>query len=397
MDIETRNINDLRSDPRNARKHGKRNLATIRASLEQFGQRRAAVIRSDGTVLAGNGMLEAARSLGWSDLSVTVVPDEWSDEQARAYALADNRTGELAEWDVAVLDQHLVELEVAGLDIEALGFDKSQNQDEIVEDEVPSVPDEPVTVLGDLWQVGPHRIICGDSTDAGVYQRLMGDVRADFVFTDPPYGVDVQERDMTQAAVRGRRKDGKGVLNDNLNAESLAELLNDSFALAVAQCNKGAAWYVCSPPGDLMTVFGNALNVHGIGKHSLVWVKNALVMGRSDYHYRHEVIFYGWVPGAAHNWYSDRKQDSVWEFKRPSRSPEHPTMKPVELVAYAMGNSSKRGDNVLDPFCGSGTTLVAAAQTGRVGFGIELSPAYVDVIVKRLEEATGETAVRVDG
>lgn len=400
MKIETRSIDSLRPDSRNARKHGKRNLATIAASLAQFGQRRAAVIRSDGTVLAGNGMLEAARSLGWSELSVTVVPDEWSDEEARAYALADNRTGELAEWDVAVLDEHLVELEVAGLDIESLGFEPPEREDvEVEEDEVAPVPDDPITVLGDIWQVGPHRIICGDSTDATVYERLMGDARADFVFTDPPYGVDLQERymRMTKASVRGGRKDGKGVLNDNLSAESLRLLLDDAFALSVAQCNKGAAWYVCSPPGDLMTVFGSALDVHGIRKHSLVWVKNHFVMGLSDYHYRHEVIFYGWVPGAAHNWYSDRKQDSVWEFKRPSRSPEHPTMKPIELVAYAMGNSSKRGDNVLDPFCGSGTTLVAAAQMGRIGYGIELSPGYVDVIVKRLEEATGEKAVRVDG
>jgi DNA modification methylase len=298
---------------------------------------------------------------------------------------------------VAVLDEHLVELEVAGLDIEALGFDRPQREDDVVEDEVPPVPDEPVTVLGDLWQVGPHRIICGDSTDPLVHARLMDGAQADMVFTDPPYGVDVQERDLKQAEIRGRRKDGKGVLNDNLDAASLEALLNASFGATVANCKKGAAWYVCGPQAELMLVFGHALAKYGLFRHGLVWFKDALVMGRSDYHYRHEVIFYGWVPGAAHNWYADRKQDSVWEFKRPTRSPEHPTMKPVELVAYAMGNSSKRGDKVLDPFCGSGTTLVAAAQTGRVGFGIELSPAYVDVIVKRLEDATGETAVRMDG
>ena len=398
MNIETRSIDSLRSDPRNARKHGKKNLATIRASLQQFGQRRAAVIRSDGTVLAGNGMLEAARSMGWTELSVTVVPDEWSDEEARAYALADNRTGELAEWDVAVLDEHLVELEVAGLDIEALGFEPPKREDVgAEEEEVPEVPANPLTRLGDLWQVGPHRIICGDSTDANAYQRLMGDTRADFVFTDPPYGVDIQGRDSAQTKVGGRRKDGKGVLNDSINRESLSELLRDSFSLAVAQCRAGASWYVCSPQGELLTVFANTLRDFQLYRHSLVWIKNSFVMGRADYHYRHEVIFYGWVPGAAHDWYSDRKQDSVWEFDRPSRSPEHPTMKPVELVAYAMSNSSKRGDIVLDPFCGSGTTLVAAAQTGRVGYGIELDPAYVDVIVGRLERETGETAVRVDG
>jgi site-specific DNA-methyltransferase (adenine-specific) len=397
MKIETRTIDTLRPDSRNARKHGKRNLATIRASLEAFGQQRAAVIRSDGTVLAGNGMLEAARSLGWVELAVTVVPDDWSDEQARAYALADNRTGELAEWDVAVLDEHLVELEVAGLDIEALGFESPTPPKEVEEDEVPSVPDEPTAALGEIWQVGPHRVICGDSSDPAVHALLMAGAKADMVFTDPPYGVDVQERDMAQADVRGRRKDGKGVLNDNLTPDRLLSLLTDSFKSAVDCCNKGASWYVCSPPGDLMVVFSEALNRYGLGRHSLVWVKDVFVMGRSDYHYRHEVIFYGWVPGAAHNWYSDRKQHSVWEFPRPKRSPEHPTMKPLELVAYAIRNSSKKGDIILDPFSGSGSTLVAAAQTGRIGYGIELSPGYVDVIVKRLEEATGEKGVRVNG
>jgi site-specific DNA-methyltransferase (adenine-specific) len=355
------------------------------------------VIRSDGTVLAGNGMLEAARSLGWSELAVTVVPDGWSDEQARAYALADNRTGELAEWDVAVLDEHLVELEVAGLDIESLGFESPTPSKEVEEDEVFAAPEEPVSALGQVWQVGPHRIICGDSTDPAVHAILMAGAKADMVFTDPPYGVDVQERDLAQAEVRGRRKDGKGVLNDNLTPERLGSLLDLAFGNAVEGCSPGSSWYVCSPPGELMIVFGQALKDRGLYRHSMVWVKDAFVMGRSDYHYKHEVIFYGWVPGAAHNWYSDRKQDSVWEFPRPRRSPEHPTMKPLELVAYAISNSSKKGDLILDPFAGSGSTLVAAAQTGRVGYGIELSPAYVDVIVARLEAETGEKAVRVDG
>jgi len=397
MDIQTWDIDRLRPDARNARKHGKKNLATIRASLEQFGQRRAAVVRSDGTVLAGNGMLQAARSLGWSELHVTVVPDDWSDEQGRAYALADNRTGELAEWDVAVLDEHLVELEVAGLDIEALGFESPTPPKEIEEDEVPAAPEEPVAALGEIWQVGRHRIICGDSSDPAVHALLMAGAKANMVFTDPPYGVDVQGRDKAQAHIAGRRKDGKGVLNDDLSPERLLGLLDATFDATVSDCRKGSSWYVCSPAGDLMFTFMQALNKHGLGRHSLVWIKDSFVMGRADYHYRHETIFYGWVEGSSHNWYSDRKQDSVWEIPRPKRSPEHPTMEPLELVAYAIGNSSKKGDIVLDPFSGSGSTLVAAAQTGRIGYGIELSPSYVDVTVKRLEEATGEKAVKVDG
>jgi len=216
------------------------------------------------------------------------------------------------------------------------------------------------------------------------------------VFTDPPYGVDVQERDLKQAEVRGRRKDGKGVANDNLSLEDLSILLNDALGLAYAQTKPGGAWYVCSPPGDLMIMFGTVLNtLPKVNRHSLVWVKDQFVMGRADYHYRHETMFYGWKEGAAHTWNSDRKQDSVWEIPRPRRSPEHPTMKPLELVERAIRNSSVKGETVLDPFGGSGTTVVAAARLGRVGRCIEVDPSYVDVIVARLEAETGETATRV--
>jgi DNA modification methylase len=226
----------------------------------------------------------------------------------------------------------------------------------------------------------------------------MAGAHADMVFTDPPYGVDMQAYDEGQAKISGRRnKGGKSVLNDALTPEALRGLLDASFDASVSNCKKGAAWYVCTPGWNLMLTFMKALDVHGLARHSLVWIKDSFVFGRADYHYRHETIFYGWVGGAPHNWHSDRKQDSVWEFPRPKRSPEHPTMKPLELVAYAIKNSSKKGDIIFDPFSGSGSTLVAAAQTGRIGYGIELSPSYVDVIVKRLEEATGEKAVRVDG
>jgi site-specific DNA-methyltransferase (adenine-specific) len=392
--VESVAVDVLSFDAQNARKHSDKNLGAIQGSLEQFGQRKPIVVTAENVVVAGNGTLQAALNLGWKKIDVVRVPVEWSADQVKAFALADNRTSELAEWNPEVLSAQLLELSEGGMDVEALGFDVPKPlEPEIVEDVVGAPPSNPITKLGDVWQVGDHRIVCGSATDAAAYEKLLGQTRVDFVFTDPPYGVDIQERDLAQAEVRGRRKDGKGVMNDNLSAESLGQLLDDAFALAVAQCRPGAAWYVCSPPGDLMAVFGNSLNRLNIGRHSMAWVKNSLVMGRADYHYRHEVIFYGWVPGAGHSWYSDRKQDSVWEFDRPSRSPEHPTMKPVELVAYAMGNSSKAGDSVLDPFCGSGTTLVAAAQTGRVGYGIELDPSYVDVIVLRLETLTGQKAV----
>ena len=358
MKIETRAIDSLRPDSRNARKHGKKNLATIRASLEQFGQRRAAVIRSDGTVLAGNGMLEAARSLDWTELSVTVVPDDWTDEEARAYALADNRTGELAEWDIAVLDEHLVELEVAGLDIEALGFEPPKREDvEGKEEEVPDAPVEPVTVPGDLWQVGPHRIICGDSSDPNVIKRLTGGARPSAIVTDPPYGISANR--MTLGT--GKKKFNRGESWD-ANRPSVAWITTEADRVIIWGGNYFA---------DELPVTNDWLCWHkkndglSFSEFELAWTNLGVNCRIISHHWSHE-------------------------------EKAHPTQKPLPVMVWCMGLISD-ASTVLDPFSGSGTTLVAAAQTGRVGYGVELDPAYVDVIVSRLEKATGETAVRVDG
>jgi DNA modification methylase len=391
MRIETRAIANLRPDSRNARKHGKRNLATIRASLEQFGQQRAAVIRSDGTVLAGNGMLEAARSLGWVDLAVTVVPDGWSDEQARAYALADNRTGELAEWDVAVLDEHLVELEVAGLDIESLGFELSEREVPTEDDDDVEPPTDPVSVIGDIWQVGPHRIICGDSSDVGVLDRLMDGAKADAMWTDPPYGV----------SYVGKTSDALKIKNDG--KDGLAALLGSVLPLWFGALKPGMPWYIAAPAGPQTADFVDVVRHYG-WRQTLVWVKSSMVLGHSDYHYKHEILYYGYTEGGAgrrgrggEGWFGDNSQVSVFEHEKPSRNREHPTMKPLSLIMECLANSSKKGSLVVDPFSGSGSTLVACARTGRIGYGVELDPVYVDVIVARLEAETGEKAVRLDG
>ena len=392
MKIETRPIDSLVPDSRNARKHGKKNLATIAASLEQFGQQRAAVVRSDGTVLAGNGMLEAARSLGWSELSVTVVPDEWTDEEARAYALADNRTGELAEWDMAVLDEHLVELEVAGFDIESLGFEPPERDDVADEDdEVPEPPDDPTSVKGDIWQVGPHRIICGDSSDPSVIDALLGGVTPVAMWTDPPYGV----------SYVGKTKDALRIKNDGKNG--LGDLLKSTLSLAFGVLQPGSPWYVSAPAGPQTADFIEVVKHYG-WRQTLAWVKSSMVLGHSDYHYKHEIIYYGYTEGGSGRrgrggsaWYGDNSQTSVLEFNKPGRNKDHPTMKPIELIEYCLGNSTERGDAVIDPFAGSGSTLVASHRLGRVGYGVEIDPSYVDVIVARLERETGETAVRVDG
>jgi hypothetical protein len=386
MNIETRAIADLRPDSRNARKHGKRNLATIRASLEQFGQQRAAVIRSDGTVLAGNGMLEAARSLGWSELAVTVVPDGWSDEQARAYALADNRTGELAEWDVAVLDEHLVELEVAGLDIESLGFEPPKRDDAEHDDEVPvEVPADPVTVTGDLWQVGSHRIICGDSSDPLVLDRLLHGVKVGCVLTDPPYGINL-DTDYSGASGGMKGRKYRPVANDDKPFDAgflygyfghVAEQFwfgADYYRQSIPDDERAGSWLVWDKrdedPDDDTSNWDDALG----STFELCW---------SRQRHKRLLLRYRWT-----NWTSHSNEGH----KR-----EHPTEKPAAMLADILNRWAPKGCAVADPFAGSGAHLLAAAKSGRTGYGVELDPAYVDVIVARLEKETGEKAVRVDG
>jgi site-specific DNA-methyltransferase (adenine-specific) len=386
MEVTRRLIEDLTLDPRNARTHSQKNLDAIATSLTKFGQRKPIVVTSDGVVLAGNGTLEAAKSLKWDHIAVTVTPADWDIDTARAYALADNRTAELAEWDEAVLAQQLMELHDADFDIEALGFEMPQviEPEPLDEDEIPAEPEAKVK-HGDLWQLGEHLLFCGDATEVGAYERLLGDDQVDLVWTDPPYGVSyVGQGGMT-------------IENDNLDIGALEEFLRQSFNSMVTFTKPGACWYVAAPSGNLFQAFSIPLSELQVWRHTLVWVKDALVMGRADYHYRHESIFYGWTPGAAHQEPPDRKQDSVWEVPRPRSNKEHPTMKPIELITRAINNSSRANDLVLDPFAGSGSTLIAAEQTRRRARVMEIDPKYCDVIIARYERITGKTAELLPG
>ena len=386
-------VGQLVSDPANARKHSKRNLDAIAASLEKFGQVRPILVRR-GKVIAGNGTLQSAKSIGWSDIAVIEVPDSWDEDQAKAYALVDNRTAELAEWDEPVLAGQLLDLDASGWDLSALGFDAPNAEDEpdLTDDEIPEPPKEPVTKLGDVWQVGPHRVMCADSTDSKAYDQLLNNKKISCVWTDPPYGVAHVGGDTNLSPEARKAAGGLTIENDTLSVPALTELLRASLSATLARCELGGGWYVAAPHGPVGIAFSTVLTELEVWKHSLVWVKDKLVMGRADYHYKHEPLYYGWTPGAAHIWLGDRKQTTVLEFPRPKRSTEHPTMKPIELIAYCLNNSAPKGSVVFDPFAGSGSTLVAAARVGRIGYWIELDPTYVDVIVKRLENETGLTA-----
>ena len=386
MEVTRRLVSDLSFDPRNARTHSQKNLDAICASLTKFGQRKPIVITHDNFVLAGNGTLEAAKSLGWDYLDVSVAPADWDLDTARAYALADNRTAELAEWDESVLAQQLLELHDADFDIEALGFEMPQviEPEPLDEDELPLQP-EAMVKHGDLWKLGEHLLFCGDATDVVAYERLLGEDQVNLVWTDPPYGVSyVGQGGMT-------------IENDNLDIGALEEFLRQSFNAMFTFTKPGACWYVAAPSGNLFQAFSIPLSELEVWRHTLVWVKDALVMGRADYHYRHESIFYGWTPGAAHQEPPDRKQDSVWEVPRPRSNKEHPTMKPIELITRAINNSCRANDLVLDPFAGSGSTLIAAEQTRRRARVMEIDPKYCDVIIARYERITGNKAELLPG
>jgi site-specific DNA-methyltransferase (adenine-specific) len=384
MKLEIMQIPSLTLDPNNARTHDTTNLEAIAGSLTQFGQRKPIVIDKNNVVVAGNGTVTAAKSLGWTEIQAVRVPADWDAERIKAFALADNRSAELAAWDVKVLNAQLMELVELDFNIQEIGFEMPQvleleNQEE---EELPEPPANPITQPGDVWQLGEHRLICGDSLEIATYDELLGSEKADMVWTDPPYGV----------SYVGKTKDALTIENDTLNPAELESFLRDAFTSIFASTRPGACWYVAAPSGNLFQSFSIPLSELEVWKHTLVWVKNVLVMGRADYHYRHESIFYGWTPGAAHQPPADRKQDSVWEVDKPSANKEHPTMKPVELITRAIQNSSRVGEIVLDSFAGSGSTLIAAEQTKRKARVIELDPKYCDVIVKRWENLTGQKA-----
>lgn len=413
LEITQVQTSDLILDPQNARKHNRKNIDAIKSSLQTFGQRRPLVVMPDMIVIAGNGTLVAMRELGWTDCAVTITPEDWTEEQAKAYALADNRTAELAEWDNTQLATTLASLEDAGWPVQDLGFEQSSFDDDanVVQDEVPDKPEKATrSKLGQLWKLGEHRLLVGDGTDLEDYKRLMGGNEADCVFTDPPYNV----------AYEGGTDDALTIQNDNMSDADFAEFLHKAYSSMYEVTKPGGGIYVCHADTGGGVFRYKLVDTGWLLKQCLIWVKDAFVLSRQDYHWQHEPILYGWKPGAAHSWYGRRIRSTILDGEtnlaelkkhelievlqeiaeastiirepRPRRNSEHPTMKPVPLVARLLANSTKRGDIVLDPFGGSGSTLIAAAQMERSCYTIELDPRYADVIIERWENLTGQQA-----
>lgn len=399
MAVSIKELDELPGNPRRG------DVDAVARSYEKFGQRKPIVARKQGkrgTVIAGNHQLLAARQLGWDEIAVVFVDDD--DETAAAFALADNRTADLGTYDDADLLAMLESVNDQDLFL-ATGYDEdflrtlitAQRPPVISDpDSAPELPASPVTRTGDIWTCNQHRVICGDSTDESVISRLMDGGKADMVWTDPPYGVAIVGGNHADSPEVRKAKGGKTIDNDGIDPEALYALLSASLKHALAVCRKGSAWFVAAPAGPPFLEFAKVLSELKVWRQTLVWEKQSLVMGRSDYHYRHEAIFYGWVPGARHTAPPGRAWDTIWTFDRPARSAEHPTMKPVALITLAIENHTKPDQIVLDPFGGSGSTLIAAHLTNRTARLVELDPGYCDVIAKRFQESTGEKPLRND-
>lgn len=391
LNIEYLSVNDLKPYEKNARKHKGQDVNAIVASIKEFGFNDPIGLWKDNIVIEGHGRLLAAKKLGM-DFVPCIRLDHLNDEQRRAYALAHNRTAELSEWDAIIRDEELKD--ISEIDMSAFGFDISELQEdkEIVEDEIPEKA-EPRCKQGDVWLLGEHRLMCGDSTSPTDYDKLMNGELADMLITDPPYNVALgMGGSVDEARKRHRRTDGLVIMNDKMEDGEFYQFLLDFYTMAFANIKEGASYYIWHADNEGLN-FRKALKDAGITlRQTLIWNKNSITLGRQDFQWRHEPCLYGWKDGASHRWFSDRSQPTVLDFNRPTKSELHPTMKPVELFAYQIECSSQTGEIVLDPFGGSGTTIIACEQLGRKCRSMELDARYCDVIIQRWENFTGRKA-----
>lgn len=381
-------------NPRNPNTHPKAQIELLAKIISAQGWRAPITVSTrSGLVVRGHGRLAAARLLG---VEVAPVDYQQYDNEASEWAdlIADNRIAELSEMTFSSLADLLGDLGTTGIDMELTGFDAREldrlfasiEAGDVVEDEAPEPPAEPITRAGDLWLLGDHRLLCGDSTKEEDVARVMDGATAAMMFTDPPWNVAIGQDS------NPRHRQREGLANDSLPAEAFGAFLERFVSVVSAHV-----------AGDVYCVLGASqwprldATMRGCGLHwsaTVIWVKDSFVLGMSKYHRRYEPIWYGWRAGSPSSFRGRRDLDDVWEIPRPKRSEEHPTMKPVALVARAIQNSSGKGALVLDPFLGSGTTVIAAEQLGRICYGVEISPAFCDVVVKRWENLTGGEARR---
>ncbi len=352
----------------------------VAESIRQCGDLDPIEVDEDNVILSGHTRLLALRRQGFTETDV-IRYTGLTEDQKKKYRLLANKTGEKALWDPEKLEKELADLDFEGFDF---GFDdedlEGDEEEPAAEDDnyEPEPPEEPKSKRGDIYSLGRHRLMCGDSTSVTDVEALCGGRQMDLLITDPPYNVDYEGGT------------GMKIQNDNMEDEQFRQFLRDAFLTADTVMKPGATFYIWHADSEGYNFRGACHDIQWKVRQCLIWAKNALVMGRQDYQWKHEPCLYGWKDGASHNWYNDRSQTTVLEFDRPTRSKEHPTMKPVPLFDYQIKNSSRKGDAVLDLFGGSGTTMVACEQDGRDAFLMEIDPKYTDVIVDRYIQLTGK-------
>ncbi len=442
--IQTDTLRPAQYNPRKDLRPGDPEYEKIKRSIESFGYVEPIIVNKDHTVIGGHQRLKVLEDLGEKEITCVVV--DLPKDQEKALNLALNKIR--GDWDMPKLRDLLDELQVLGFDASLTGFDSREIDEimaefsespQIIEDEPPDPPVDPITRPGDIWQLGAHRVLCGDATKKADMQILMGGKQSDMVFTDPPYNVNYGEK----AEMVGHKNTDR-LQNDNLETEAFFRFLLDSFLAMYDVVVPGGAVYVCHAESTGMEFRKAFVDSGFLLKQCIIWAKSSLVIGRQDYQWKHEPILYGWKPGAAHRWYGGRKSTTVledpanvvfekrkdhtlvhlsfgletlclrvpdyqierqgkddvttlWRIEKSKRNDVHPTMKPVSLCARAIQNSSKPGGFVLDPFGGSGSTLIACEQTGRTGYASEIDPGYCDVIKKRWENLTGKKTELVRG
>lgn len=422
LSIEYLALDKFQQYERNARTHSEEQIIQLVNSIQEFGFTNPVLIDEDGLLIAGHGRIMAAERVGM-EFVPSIRLHGLTADQKKALRIADNQLALNAGWDFELLASEIESLMGSDFDIELLGFDskfldelfadteEDEDDDFVTEEESPDEPGNYVSKLGDVWLLGGHRVMCGDSTSVDDVVKLMGGVQADMVWTDPPYNV----------AYEGQ--DGMTIENDDMGDADFAQFLRDVFSSAYVVTKEGGPIYIAHADSEGRNFRSAMIESGWLFKQCLIWVKNQFVMGRQDYHWQHEPILYGWKPGAAHKWYGDRNKSTVidddsdlremgreelirlvddlrnalnttvYREDKPTSSELHPTMKPIALVQHHIQNSSERGDVVLDIFGGSGTTLIACERSGRVSRSMELDPRYCDAIVQRWQQHTGKQAV----
>lgn len=403
MNVQEIKLKDIKPYGKNPRKNDQ-SVDKVANSIKEFGFKVPIVIDKNNVIVCGHTRYKAAKKLGLSVVPC-VVADDLTEEQIKAYRLADNKVGEDSLWDMDLLGSELED--ILNIDMEDFGFSLPEAETEVVEDDYDKpAPEEPKSKLGDIYQLGRHCLMCGDSTNIDYVKKLVGDAQIDMLLTDPPYNVNYE-------GTAGKIK------NDNMEDVAFRQFLTDAFLSAWAVMKNGAAFHIWHADSEGYNFRGACRDAGFRVRQCLIWVKNSLVLGRQDFQWKHEPCLYGekelpegaieeyeeddhepclygWKDGK-HYWFKNRKQTTILEFEKPRVSKEHPTMKPIKMFDYEIKCNTKPGENVLDLFGGSGTTLMACEQDGRNAFIMEFDPRFVDVIIDRWESFTGEKAVLLNG